>query len=157
MQRDVVLANVSSTCCDVQSASGLSFIDSHAFLLGMERRVADCSRRIPLAQALRVASLRSSGRTFANFAAALAGRYAAIEQVRPVQGHHLLHLIALPETPLHANAIALAYDLHHAIRFIGQTPGVDVNTRTSEVMRDARSTITMPSFWKLVAIAKLSP
>jgi hypothetical protein len=32
-----------------------------------------------------------------------------------------------------------------------------VKTRTEEEIRDAISTITMPSFWKLVAIAKESP
>jgi hypothetical protein len=39
----------------------------------------------------------------------------------------------------------------------GRRPVSRVNTRTEEEIRDAMSTIAMPSFWKEVAMAKESP
>jgi hypothetical protein len=39
----------------------------------------------------------------------------------------------------------------------GRRPVSSVKTRTADEMRDAMSTMTMPSRWKLVAMANVSP
>ena len=93
--------------------------------LGTSSRVSDCSRRSPLAQAFSVASLRSSGRTLRTSQHRSRAGTLLIEQIGAVQRHHLLHVLALRKDYFHRDAVALPHGLHHAIRFVGQPPGID--------------------------------
>ena len=74
-----------------------------------------------------------------------------------MRGDHGGDFRGIGDDQFDADAIAFAHGVDHLVNFFGRRPVSMVKTRTLEEMREAMSMTTMPSFWKLVEMAMLSP